>query len=306
MTIGIAVSGPRAGLAAFRALRAVEAVGRGAIGGFVSFAVIDTDGALAFAETQRGGTAALFGGDDPPPRLRDARLAVLMSSGPDRPEPLHQFTPGDPANGLITGHRLPNWPCADGRPQNLIALDLMRSGASPEQAVANALAVDPAADAGLIAMDLTGRIALGNSDTVAARDDTGQALVEDVATGLRVAVLHNSIHPHRALAALAVSAALDAVAPADRIDGEASLIGVPLVLGDRRHLALDAAGKPVHVVVVDAACLEPYWEGSAVWRGDPVCADGTVVGTVTREVYCIVRDGIVVGGRCGECVGWRL
>ena len=34
MTIGIAVRGPGAGLAAFKALAAVEKIGRGAIGGF--------------------------------------------------------------------------------------------------------------------------------------------------------------------------------------------------------------------------------------------------------------------------------
>ena len=60
MTIGIAVTGPDAGLAAFEALRAVERVSRGAIGGFVSFVAIGAEGSLLRAQTQRGGTRTLF------------------------------------------------------------------------------------------------------------------------------------------------------------------------------------------------------------------------------------------------------
>jgi hypothetical protein len=306
VTIGIAVSGPQAGLAAFQALRAVEAVGRGAIGGFVSLVVIDANGDLAFEGVQRGGGAALFEGGSVPPRIAEARLAALMSSGPDRPEPVSQFTPGDPQAGLLAGHRLPNMPCVAGRPPNLIALDLLRSGASPQEAVAETLALDPAADAGLIVMDIAGNIALGNSAAVSERDDIGEALEEDAGSELRIGVLHNSMFPHRAIAALAVSAAIDAVAPLDRIDGEASLIGVPLRPGHGRHLVLDGTGKPQAVVAAEKACFDTCWEGSAVRRGDPVRMDSIVIGHVTREVYCIARDGHIVGGRGGDCVGWRL
>jgi hypothetical protein len=306
VTIGIAVSGPRAGLAAFRALRAVEAVGRGAVGGFVSFVAIDADGERVNAQTQRGGGAALFGEGEPPPRMAEARLAVLMSSGADRPEPVSQFTPADPRAGLLTGHRFPNMPCAGGQPPNLIALERLRAGASPKQAIADTFAADPAADAGLIAMDMAGNIALANSAAVAKRDDIGEALAEDATSGLRIGVLHNSIHPHQALAALAVSAARDAVAPLDFVDGEASLIGVPLTPGDCRHLVLDAAGKPQAIVAAEKAWFDTCWEGSAVRRGDPVRMGGTVIGHVVREVYCVAQDGRVVMGRGGEHVGWRL
>jgi hypothetical protein len=60
VTIGIAVRAPNAGQAAFEALRTVERVARGAIGGFVSFVAITADGRLLRAETQRGGTSTLF------------------------------------------------------------------------------------------------------------------------------------------------------------------------------------------------------------------------------------------------------
>ena len=128
MTIGIAVYGPMAGLATFKALQAVERVGRGAIGGFASFVAITADGALLRSETQRGGTATLFTAGEticalPPQAFAEAPWAALMSSGPDRPAPLSQFTPGRAGVGLVSGHRLPNMPGADGLPINRAVLD---------------------------------------------------------------------------------------------------------------------------------------------------------------------------------------
>src|SRR5687768_16062026 len=110
MTIGIAAYGTRAGLAVCLALKAVEAVGRGAVGGFVSFVAIRSDGSVGRAETQQGGIAATFGAglERLPTDLRDALCAGVMSSGPDRPTPLSQFTPAAVGVGLITGHRMPN------------------------------------------------------------------------------------------------------------------------------------------------------------------------------------------------------
>ena len=85
MTIGIAASGPHAAKAIIAALAAVEAIGTGAIGGFVSLAAI-SGGVLHRAQTQTGGGRALFEGPTPPHFL-EANLAVLMSSGPNRPAP---------------------------------------------------------------------------------------------------------------------------------------------------------------------------------------------------------------------------
>ncbi len=55
MTIGIAAFGAGAGRGVIAALKAVECVGRGAIGGFVSFAAIKGDGSLVRASIQTGG-----------------------------------------------------------------------------------------------------------------------------------------------------------------------------------------------------------------------------------------------------------
>lgn len=303
MTIGIALSGPGAGRAALAALAAVERTGRGAIGGFVSLVALDADGGLAEAATQRGGTATLFEGPVPD-RIATAPRVALMSSGPDRPEPLSQFTPADPQAGLVSGHRLPNVARPGLRAPNREALDRLRAGEGVQAAVRAPLEADPAADAGLIALDLAGNLAFANSAAVARRDDTGEALVEDAATGLRIAVLHNSIFPHRCIAGVAVAAALDAADPGDRTDRETSILGTPVHLGPVHALDLSADGLSARIAVPERHWLGPEWEGSAVRRGDPVLQDGRVVGRVTREVYCVLRDGVVQAGRGGECVGW--
>ena len=302
MTVGIAVSGPRAARSALAALQAIEAVGRGAIGGFVSLVAIEA-GRLVDASVQRGGARALIGAGLPE-GLDAAPLVALMSSGPDRPEPLLQFTPGDPAVGLLTGHRLPNMPGPDGVPPNLAALDAMRGGASCEAAITEALEAAPTADAGLIAMDRAGHIALANSALVARRDDIGSALAEDPATGLRIGILHNSIYPHRALADLAVAAAIDAALPEDAYTGEARLIGRSVTLSDRRGLDLGPDGAVAAILVDDPVWLGPHWEGSVALRGDPVTRGGRVVGRVVREVYCRVENGRIVAGRGGGVTTW--
>jgi hypothetical protein len=304
MTIGICVSGPRAGLAAYRALRAVEKVGRGAIGGFASFVVIDAAGAVRRAETQRGGGLALWDGDDPPEAIAAAPLAGLMSSGPDRPEPLAAFAGADPAVGIVTGHRLPIMPGPDGTPPIQTALARLRAGAAPEDAVTESLAPDPDADAGLIAMARDGRIALGETEAVAARDDRGSALARESGTGLRVGVLHNSVFPHAALAALAVSAALDAAAPLDAWDAAAPLSGLAVGEGARR-LEVDAAGRAMAVYAPARGWRGAAWEGSPVRRGDPVTRGGAVVGRVVGECYAVAREGVVVGARGEDAVRWR-
>jgi hypothetical protein len=305
VTIGIAVSGPGAARAALAALAAVEAVGRGAIGGFVSLVAIAPDGTLLSAGTQRGGSAALFPAGWPE-GLADARLAALMSSGPDRPEPLSQFTPADPAAGLVTGHRLPNMPAASGAPPNRTALRALADGMSPEDAVAAALDPEPEFDAGLIAMDLSGRIALADTKAVATRDDAGAGLASDKATGLRIGVLHNSIHPHRPLADLVLAAALDSVAPADRCDATAEVTGLAVRDGPPgRRLVLDPeTGMPAAFEAADPSWRADWWEGSPVRRGDPVLSGGLRVGRVTRESYCILADGVITSARGGDTVGW--
>lgn len=304
MTIGIAISGPGAVACALAALRAVEAVGRGAIGGFVSLVAI-SNGQLLDASVQDGGSEALLGGGLPE-AFNDARLAALMSSGPNRPEPLIQFTPGDAEVGLITGHRLPNMPGPAGIPPNIVALEAMRRGATAAEAVGRALHSAPDADAGLIGLELGGNIGIANSRSVARRDDLGGVVHSDPITGLRIGVLHNSIFPHRVLAELAVVAAVDYAAPEDAFTAQARIVGHSVTVGSTRALDVDASGEIVGITVSEPIWLSPSWEGSPVERGDPVMFGGREIGRVVREVYCRLEEGRIVGTRGGgDYVAWR-
>lgn len=300
MTIGIAVHGPGAARAALAGLEAVEAVGRGAIRGFVSLSVITPDGTLVNLGVQRGGAQAMLAlsGFD---RTARAEHAVLMSSGPDRPEPLSQFTPGDPAVGLVTGHRLPNMPGPNGVAPNVAALRAMAGDASPDTAIETALSAYPDLDAGLIAMNLAGEIALLNSASVAGRDDIGSALY--VGKTLAAGVLHNTIFPHHALADLAVSAIRDHVFPGDTAPASSSAIGLPVHPGPARAVLVGPDG----IIGFEAPGPEwqqPEWEGCPVRRGDLAKTDGTVIGRVISEAYCILRDGVVIGTRGSDTISW--
>ncbi len=301
MTIGIAATGAQAGLAVFQALRAVERVGRGAIGGFASFVCITEAGELIRAETQRGGTATLFvdgeaTGTAPPPAIAQARFAAVMSSGPDRPAPLAQFTPGDAGVGLVTGHRLPNVPGVDEVPVNLAVLERMRQGACASAAVQAELLRNPEADAGIIALDHTGGLFAANSDLVAARGDLGFALERDAETGAGVAVLHNAIHPARGLAPLAAAIALDVMNPPDRVDFHVTVrAGTPVVAGAANALVLGEGNGDgvVRIEVTRAAFLTGTAHGAVIGPDAVVRRGDDVLGRTTSEPYGVVRDGEV-------------
>jgi hypothetical protein len=299
VTIGIAATGAQAGLAVFRALRAVERVGRGAIGGFASFVCITEAGALVRAETQRGGTATLFvdgeaTGVAPPPAIAQARFAAVMSSGPDRPPPLAQFTPGDAAVGLVTGHRLPNMPGVDGGAVNVAVLDRMRAGASSREAALAVLARNPETDAGIIALDLAGGLVAANSDLVAARGDLGFALERDAATGAGVAVLHNAIHPAPGLAPLAAATALDAMNPPDRVDFHVTITaGTPVATGPANALVLGDDERVARIEVTRATFLTGTAHGAVIGPDAVVRRGDEVLGRPTSEPYAVVEDGVV-------------
>lgn len=289
-----------AGLAAFTALRAVERVARGALGGFVSFAALTQDGRLMHADTQRGGTGTLFTvaeatGTQPPPAFAAAPFAALMSSGPNRPEPLIQFTPADPAAGIVTGHRLPNMPGVDGVPLNAAVLARLKAGESPREAVEAELARNPHADAGLIALNLKGEIYAGDSELVLRRPDRGAYVGEDPHTGARCAVLHNSIFPVEAMAHLAVAVALDTIAPVDHPDFHVRVTaGTPLVQGSAPCLELGDGDQVTRLVVDDPVWLGGTHDGAVIPHGAAVRRGGKLVGRVIFEPYCVVEQGVLV------------
>lgn len=298
MTIGIAAHGRNAGLAVFSALRAVEKVGAGCIGGFVSFAAIAEDGKLIRAATQRGGTSTLFiDGDligaDPPGAIARASIAALMSSGPDRPEPLAQFVAGDAYTGLVTGHRFAHQPGGNGIPFNQDALQRMQSGMDVKSAVEAVIAENPGADVGLIAIDLRGRVHARNSKRVDARPDLG---AEERTSGddVVVSILHNAIHPAAGIAALAADVAMEIMLPARAPDFWIhATAGTPVVLGESDSVEVNADLRVVEVRTTDASLLRGRQDGAAIYIGAEVRKNGEKIGYTTTEPYVVLNDGVV-------------
>ncbi|WP_138467759.1 hypothetical protein [Poseidonocella sp. HB161398] len=240
MTIGIAASGRGAGQAILGALARAEAVGTGAIGGFVSFACLGPQG-LWRCGIQQGGARALLEAGLPGAAL-GADRAVLMSSGPHRPEPLSQFTPGDAAAGLVTGHRFPNLRGPDGTSPAGAALAAMAAGQSPSEAASGVAEARPGADAGLVCLGRDGRIGMANTAHVAAFPGLGVALQSR--GGAHAGILCNGIAHGALLAPLIAEMALAALDP-PRVAGRVMLCrGLPVRQGAAPELQLDAEGRP--------------------------------------------------------------
>lgn len=290
MTIGIAAHGPNAGLAVMRALAAVEVVGRGAIGGFVSFVALTVDGRVERRSVQRGGSSALFkqGLQAMPSALAEAPNAGVMSSGPYRPEPLKQFTPAIAGVGLVTGHRMPNTIGVSGININDEVAELLSLGLSPEEAVHRVVDANPDADAGVIALSADGRIHAANTAYVARRGDAGQEIIR---TGrISVAVLHNAIIPHQPLAGLAAHVALDVMEPQDRPDGWITFRqGTRLTAGAANAVSVN--GGLVDLFTVDnPKFLEGRWS-LGIGYNTHVVAQNEPFAIMLYEPYMVVENG---------------
>ena len=299
MTIGIAASGDNAGLAIFRALRAVESVGSGCIGGFVSFAAISGAGVLVRATTQRGGTSTLFvvnerTGTDPPRDIASARVAALMSSGPDRPEPLSQFVVGDVGTGLVTGHRFAHVPGANGVAFNQEVLDRMMRGLSVDKAVDAVLDENRHADVGLIGVDLHGNVHARNTDRVADRLDGGSAEHCEPAPGPSISVLHNAIHPVAGIAAMAADVAMETMWPtwSPEFWIEASA-GTRVLLGESNSVRVDSNLRVLEITTTDPSLLRGRRDGSPIYIGSDVWQDGKRLGCTVFEPYIVLMDGVI-------------
>lgn len=198
MTIGIGAFGPKAGAAVLAGWAEAERIGSGSIGGFAVLTAITEGRGVLRLECQRGGLAALRRDREADAwnAISAARVAGVITSGPDRPEPLAQFLAASPG-GLVTGHRLPNRAAASGQAMNLAALDLIEAGMPPDAAVARVTAENPEVDAGLIGVTRDG-IGLADTRLVLLRDDRGALMEREPGQGR--AILHNSITPVAGLA----------------------------------------------------------------------------------------------------------
>lgn len=297
MTIAIAASGPQAGQAIFQALQAAEAVGKGAIGGFVTLAAITSDRVLLRHETQRGGTQTLFiegetTGVDPPHRVSGAIAAALISSGPDRPTPLSQFLTADPQAGLVTAHRVPQGPSGNGIPLNVEVLAGLQAGQSAQIATQQVLEANPDTDVGFITVDGQGNLYVQNSKRVQTRPDVGIAYRQDSSTGARLAVLHNAIRPHSSLAPLVADIGWQEMVKPDPIIGWINLsVGVPLVYGEVDAVEVDDQGQVQTIVTSDRTFVTHERSGVGIYLYSLVRHQGKVLGKTLLEPICTVRDG---------------
>lgn len=285
MTIGIGALGAGAGDAIVRALCAVEAVGSGAIGGFVAAAALDGD-TLIRMETQRDGVDGLDL-DTVGERFLAAPLAALISSGPNRPAPLSDFLAARAGVGLVTGHRMPSARGRDGLPLNRAALERMGAGQPPREAVEAVLAANPLADAGLIAMTVARDAHAANAASVEARPDAGRADLSR--RDARVLVLHNAIAPSGSLAALAAEIALDRLVPAYRATGHVALDrGLLVREATETSLVADATGQ-----VLEIRTPQTTNEPTVLDLGyaPPVRVDGRTVGVLLYEPFLLAQHG---------------
>lgn len=293
MTIGIAASGHWAGAGILSGLRAVEEVGRGAIGGFVSLAVLTEDQKLLRAETQEGGAQGMFDGP-PSDDILQARWAGLISSGPNRPAPLSQFVAAFPRVGLVTGHRFPHARTNDGQALNSLVLSMMQSGRLPQGAVDDVIARHPDFDAGFLALSVHGEIGLGNMPAVASLKDQGSLTTRCTKTGNTVATLHNAIRPHRAIALLANEVALEEMrfraTPLETITISA---GVAIVVGDAPEIVIDNNHKALRVIHPEASDAA---EKTAFGVGDHVRITklGKMFGWLNQEPFMVISQGVIV------------
>ena len=293
MTIGIAATGPWAGAGILAGLRAVEAVGRGAIGGFVSVAVLTADQNLLRAETQNGGTRALFDAL-PPKEILQAPYAALISSGPDRPTPLSQFIAAEPGVGLVTGHRFPQALTDKGRALNDLILETMRSGVGAQDAVDTLIAAYPDFDAGFIALSTKGDFGLGNMPLALRLSHQGAATVECPETGAHVATLHNAIQPSRAIASVAIEVALDEIRQrTTEIRTITVLAGLKLSFGDEPEIHIDSnfeTTKVVHPNIQTIGAESSFGIGDRV----KIVQLGKKIGWLGHEPFMVVRNGAII------------
>ncbi|MGE4436943.1 DUF6963 family protein [Achromobacter sp.] len=290
MTIGIAAYGSNAGAAVRAAALGAELLGHGAIGGFAVFAVLDEAGRVHHAACQRGGVTTL---DLPPAWLR-ARHAALIESGPDRPEPLAQFLPGADGVGLVTGHRLPNRPGADGVPLNQAVLRRLAAGEPAQVAVAEVLHAHPEVDAGLIALSASGQLACGNSARVARRPDQGQAGRDDGAS--RLALLHNSIFPCPPLAEAMADLAWQVLTGGVGAYRALSLRApVAITAGPRDRVRVDDRLRVTAIEQADPSLPATRRRANAIYLGSEVWQDGRHIGHTVSELVVDMADGRVFG-----------
>ncbi|MFV0474352.1 MAG: DUF6963 family protein [Pikeienuella sp.] len=287
MTMAIAAFGPGADRAVSDGVLAAELLGRGAIGGFAVLSVLDADRAHFQTACQDGGVAALAR-----PAAEGVICAAIISSGPNRPEPLSQFLAGRSGLGLVTGHRLPNRIGAEGRAVNASALERMARGASPAAAVAAELEANPELDFGLIAVDPGGGIGFGDSKRVARRADLGRAARIEPDRGY--ALLFNSIY---CAPGLSLSRALGDIVWS-RLSGEEAAFSIaelaapaPLIAAAEDRIELDGDDRVTAIRTANPRGLDDSDRTTVIYLRAPVWRNGRPTGAAASEIFARVEGG---------------
>ena len=306
VTIGIAAHGPAAGRATLSSLRSVERLATGAIGGFVSMAALGADGQIHRAEIQDGGVTALLDEGRVRRAVLEAPSVVLMSSGPNRPEPLSQFTPAAVGVGLVTGHRFPNNRGADGRSLGEAVLAAMAAGATTREAVESVASANPGADAGLIALSADGRVFAADTAFIARFGDRGGITRESADGTAGVAILHNGIEPHESLASLLAEMIVKAMTSAAPLAGTLELCaGTPIAFGGKVGLVLSDTNTIKAVRLIGNGDATGRWSCGTGYRA-PVWRSGDEIGFCLDEPF-LVTEGeriVSVNGRSQAPIRW--
>ena len=292
MTIGIVAFGPNAAAGILAGLHTVETNGRGAIGGFVSLAALTKDGRLLRASIQDGGSQKLFG-TDMPTEIAQARLVGLISSGPNRPEPLSEFIAAEPGVGIVTGHRMPQTRVDHGIALNAKVLAAMKMGAHPQVAVDQVIALHPETDAGFLACSTDGCLGSGSTQSVLARGDQAVGMLESTSVAARVASIHNAIAPSNLISSLTNQVALDAMLRPDTPVGWVKVVsGIALEQGAQAQIHIGSDGNAERIFVPKGHFLTGNW---SVGLGDKVAvmASGQRIGWLGYEPFMTVKDGQV-------------
>jgi hypothetical protein len=170
----------------------------------------------------------------------------------------------------------------------------MREGKSAEAALDAVLTANSTVDAGMIALGPGRGLAMRNSDLVAVRPDLGSALRSDFA-GASVAVLHNAIRPAEALAVLVAEIAMEILCPPPAPTGNVTVeSGVPLALGDRNTVEVDAHGVAQRVMVTTPLFLTGRHVCAAIYLGAEVRREGTLLGRTMMEPNVLVEDSRIL------------
>ncbi len=299
MTIGIGAIGNNAGLAVWKALQSVELVTSGSIGGFATFVILDSEYKSKTFCTQRGGSQTLFTYGDsvmkyPPQEVIDAPFAGVVSSGPDRQEPISALIPVADGVGLVTGHRIPAAIGKNGISVNWEVFQLMKEGIPADEAVKTIMQQNPKIDTGLIALDIRGNMGMMNSDRVNTRLDISSAHFEK--GGAKIMVLNNEIYPHTIVADIAANIGMEVMLADRKPDLVIKMYaGIKIQYDENERVIINDNNVVQAIYTADTSVLKGKMITCVVpYLGNPVIKNGKTIGVMMNEPVAVLDEGVVV------------